>query len=965
MASLGLPGASSARGADLDAEVRDFVADLASWSSASNREDALASAEPAAFVPRDANAGAPIRGAQRATVTATATATAPETLDARRAEKDASSSSSSALREGMPTLADLSAAGNNPGLDGGLGSVFAEAAKHAASESETEDLSARGASRADREKLLAGLRDAPARERRWAAAREKEKGNELFKAREYRSAIEAYDVSIALDATSPAPFTNRAAAYMKLRRWSDATRDCDAALALDPENFKALLRRGACALEAGEEAAAQTALRDFEACAALEARRHEETGNASVSGEPMRSDAELVRLTAKARKALRETREKAARAAMRRVAIEEDDGGSSSADAAKRGSSSGGSVAASPVAPARRGPMVIEEIVEDPEPAAANERGGEKTKIVIQEASDSDDDAASPPTDVAARVAALKDEGNARFARGEYGSAIASYDEAIRALTDASETWADARGAAVLYANRAASRLKLGDFSRAERDANDAVARDATYVKAFHRRAAARAGLHQFEGALEDYEKVVRAAPESDALRREVNACMEKAAEAMLGGFAAEAKAKAVAIEPDSDDDSDDDDDADEAQNSAGTIAREPPSSAAETKAPAANDSGMPANPRTARAGKVAIVEEDSSDDEEDARAEVQPAAVARASDEPREPNEPRAVRDATTNDSREDASPPSDAAAFASESSATAHKDRGNALFRAGDYAAAEAAYSAAVAADPRAAAFYANRAAARLKLGAHDAALRDADAALALDPAHARARHRRAAALAKLGPARAAEAAEEYARVAATHPGHAGVAAEAAEAAEAASRAADAPVAATTPKADAKAADRKEVLSAEESARRLEKKVTPLAAPRARARVPPRAPRTATELERGCASLRGDPDALLTFLASIDDAALPGVLKHSVSATILRAYCVAFERAVGAPGFSGKDAAQEKTFLAATLAALATTPRFALAAAALGAADKRAIARVFDALGEACAKETRDAWR
>ena len=89
MASLGLPGASSARGADLDAEVRDFVADLASWSSASNREDALASAEPAAFVPRDANAGAPIRGAQRATVTATATATAPETLDARRAEKDA------------------------------------------------------------------------------------------------------------------------------------------------------------------------------------------------------------------------------------------------------------------------------------------------------------------------------------------------------------------------------------------------------------------------------------------------------------------------------------------------------------------------------------------------------------------------------------------------------------------------------------------------------------------------------------------------------------------------------------------------------------------------------------------------------------------------------------------------------------------------------------------------------------
>ena len=69
-----------------------------------------------------------------------------------------------------------------------------------------------------------------------------------------------------------------------------------------------------------------------------------------------------------------------------------------------------------------------------------------------------------------------------------------------------------------------------------------------------------------------------------------------------------------------------------------------------------------------------------------------------------------------------------------------------------------------------------------------------------------------------------------------------------------------------------------------------------------------PPRAPRapprTATEFERGCASLRGDPAALLAFVSSVDDAALPGVLKHSVSATILRAYGIAFGRVVGAPG-------------------------------------------------------------
>jgi len=126
------------------------------------------------------------------------------------------------------------------------------------------------------------------------------------------------------------------------------------------------------------------------------------------------------------------------------------------------------------------------------------------------------------------------------------------------------------------------------------------------------------------------------------------------------------------------------------------------------------------------------------------------------------------------------------------------------------------------------------------------------------------------------------------------------------------------------------------------------------------------PRAPRTATEFERGCASLRGDPDALLLFLGSVDDAELPRVLKHSVSAKILGAYCVAFASALDERG-PGSPFANEasKTRTATTLAALAATPRFALAAAALGAADKRAIARVFEALGEACASETRDAWR
>ena len=57
------------------------------------------------------------------------------------------------------------------------------------------------------------------------------------------------------------------------------------------------------------------------------------------------------------------------------------------------------------------------------------------------------------------------------------------------------------------------------------------------YAKGFHRRAAALSAQGRFEDALGDYELVVRANPESKTLQAEVNACMQKAAEVMVGPF--------------------------------------------------------------------------------------------------------------------------------------------------------------------------------------------------------------------------------------------------------------------------------------------------------------------------------------------------------------------------------------------------------------------------------------------
>jgi tetratricopeptide (TPR) repeat protein len=73
----------------------------------------------------------------------------------------------------------------------------------------------------------------PGVERRHQAAREKEKGNDFFRGREFEEALAAYDAALALDAGLVAARCNRAAANLKLERWADAERDCNAVLAVD------------------------------------------------------------------------------------------------------------------------------------------------------------------------------------------------------------------------------------------------------------------------------------------------------------------------------------------------------------------------------------------------------------------------------------------------------------------------------------------------------------------------------------------------------------------------------------------------------------------------------------------------------------------------------------------------------------------------------------------------------------
>ncbi|KAJ7977859.1 RNA polymerase II-associated protein 3 [Quillaja saponaria] len=74
------------------------------------------------------------------------------------------------------------------------------------------------------------------------AASEKELGNEYFKQKKFKEAVDCYSRSIALSPSAVA-YANRAMAYLKLRRYQEAEDDCTEAVNLDDRYIKAYSRR--------------------------------------------------------------------------------------------------------------------------------------------------------------------------------------------------------------------------------------------------------------------------------------------------------------------------------------------------------------------------------------------------------------------------------------------------------------------------------------------------------------------------------------------------------------------------------------------------------------------------------------------------------------------------------------------------------------------------------------------------
>lgn len=105
---------------------------------------------------------------------------------------------------------------------------------------------------------------------------------------------------------------------------------------------------------------------------------------------------------------------------------------------------------------------------------------------------------------------ALKEEGNALLSQSKYVLAAEKYTEAINLYPTA-----------ILYSNRAQALIKLEAYGAAILDANEAIALDESYIKAYYRRGSANFALSKFKLALKDFKKAhIRAPNDADAHKK-------------------------------------------------------------------------------------------------------------------------------------------------------------------------------------------------------------------------------------------------------------------------------------------------------------------------------------------------------------------------------------------------------------------------------------------------------------
>ncbi|XP_045568090.1 sperm-associated antigen 1 isoform X1 [Salmo salar] len=383
-----------------------------------------------------------------------------------------------------------------------------------------------------RHKTIKSKMDATAlteREKVLVASREKDKGNEAFKANDYEEAVLYYTRSLSVLPTV-AGYNNRAQSEIKLQHWHNALNDCQKVLEMEPDNVKALLRRATVLEQQGNYQNAAEDLRNV-----LQTEPQNITATKLLVEVDKRLNQSQPEKGRKSKKILiQEVEEDEIQEEQRACPVEPSEavGGESAAvapaergdmgNAQKKPHGRGGEGGPGPHTDhnshgghwKNRGGIAEKYKVNQQDPTSdkglrngargsvrrdskgSSPAGGDGSNL------DAPCGALPPP------LARLKNEGNLFFKNGQFADALDKYSQAITGFTDSGMDSPEDLG--VLYSNRAACYLKDGNSSECIQDCTRSLELQPFSLKPLLRRAMAYETMERYRQAYVDYKTVLQ-----------------------------------------------------------------------------------------------------------------------------------------------------------------------------------------------------------------------------------------------------------------------------------------------------------------------------------------------------------------------------------------------------------------------------------------------------------------------
>ncbi|XP_027872500.1 sperm-associated antigen 1 [Xiphophorus couchianus] len=380
------------------------------------------------------------------------------------------------------------------------------------------------------------------------ANREKDKGNEAFRANDYEEAVAYYSRSLSIFPTVNA-YNNRAQAEIRLEHWHNAMTDCLQVLELEPRNKKALLRRATVYYHMGKFQMASEDLRTVlqeepNNPAAMQLLSKIEKKMSDCPPEQQSRGKKI--LIEEVEEDLCYSKEEQEEQRARPVQPSQPVGGEeSSAAPAERGDmgnaqkkphSRGDGGPHTDTSNSHHGPWRGKggtsdkyKVPEESKEKVANgsskrgstasaqgnkgTTGGEKAKETVNLDAPC---GALPP-----HLSRLKNEGNLLFKNGQFADALEKYSQAIQGYTDSGME--SPEDLCLLYSNRAACYLKDGNSQDCIQDCTRALELQPFSLKPLLRRAMAYESLERYRKAYVDYKTVLQIDTSVQAAHDSVN----------------------------------------------------------------------------------------------------------------------------------------------------------------------------------------------------------------------------------------------------------------------------------------------------------------------------------------------------------------------------------------------------------------------------------------------------------